>query len=55
MINLHIRIVELAYRESEEAGDEKLAAVPARYKEQVVAGLTEKGILPRPSAETCEC
>lgn len=49
MVNLHIRIVELAYRESEEYGDEKLAAVPARYKEKVVAGLTEKGILPRPS------
>ena len=49
MINLHIRIVELAYRESEEYGDEKLADVPVRYKEKVLAGLTEKRILPRPA------
>lgn len=47
MIRLHARLVELAYRQSEEAGDAKLAAVPAIYKEAVLAQLTEQEILPR--------
>ena len=51
MINLHIRRVELAYRESEEAGDAMLASVPERYREAVLAGLEEKTILPRPEVE----
>lgn len=51
MVKLHARMVELAYRESEEAGDERLAAVPKRYEADVIALLTEQGILPRPAKE----